>query len=115
MNDLDLRQLYTEVKSPWKKIPLTVKAGRQVLEYGDARFIGPGDWRDVSRVFDVVKVVYQPKKWLQADTFFSRVVQVSKEKADSSSHSDNFYGIYTSLKPLREQVFDTLETFLRSS
>ena len=104
---MDLRQLYGELKSPWKKVPLTLKAGRQELSYGDQRFVGPFGWSNVGRVFDAAKVIYDPVPWLQADAWFSQVTRVRRNRADSGAHEDNLYGVYTSLRPLLDHVFDT--------
>ena len=107
VNQLDLHQLYVELKSPIWQIPLTVKVGRQELSYGDQRFVGAFDWSNVARVFDAVKLVYQPKDWFQADLWFSQVVLINRNQPDSADHSDNFYGLYTTLKPVTDHVFDS--------
>jgi hypothetical protein len=107
VNELDLRQLFLELKSPWKEAPLLLKVGRQVLSYGDERLVGGFDWSNVARVFDAVKAVYTPHPWFQLDVFASRAVRVEKDRFDSTPHSDNFYGIYASVKPFYDHVLDT--------
>lgn len=107
VNELDLRQLFAEVKSPLKAAPVTVKVGRQELAYGEERFVGAFNWSNVGRVFDAVKVIYLPKEWFQLDVFASRVIRVKKDKADTTPASDNFYGIYSMLKPVKDHVLDT--------
>lgn len=107
VNHLDLRQLYASIKSPLENVPLEVKAGRQVLSYGDQRFVGGFDWSNVARVFDAVKLVYQPRKNLQFDFFISHPLRVDKEKADPTVRHDHFYGLYSSLKPFKDHVLDT--------
>ncbi len=107
VNELDLRQLFLELKSPWHAAPLTLKVGRQILAYGDERFVGGFDWSNVSRVFDAVKLVYTPHAWVQLDVFASRVVRVDKKKADATPHNDNFYGIYAAVKPFLDHTLDT--------
>ncbi len=106
VNRFDLRQLFTELKSPWDGIPVSVKVGRQELSYGDQRFVGAFNWSNVARVFDAVKAIYTPKKWLKADVWLSQVVSVKRLQADSAAHEDNFYGAYTTLGPFREHVLD---------
>ena len=103
---VDLRQLYLEAKSPFKKIPLLVIAGRQPLAYGDQRFVGYSMWSNVSNLFDAAKIVYAPTPWFQADLWFSQPVMVRRWRANSGKHNDNFYGIYTTVKPFLDQVFD---------
>ncbi len=112
VNELDLRQLYLELKSPWQKLPVTAKAGRQELLYGDQRFIGPLDWTNTARVFDALKVILTPNPQISLDLFISRVVRVEKKKWDTTPHSDNFSGIYLSTKPFRKQMDQVLDTFL---
>lgn len=107
VNRLDLRQLYIELESPWKKMPLSIKVGRQELSYGEERFVGAFGWSNVSRVFDAVKVIYKPWDWIQLDTWFSQVVRPNRNQPDSAAHDDNFYGIYSSLKPFKDHALDT--------
>lgn len=114
VNELDLRQLFAELKSPWKELPLTAKVGRQVLSYGDERLVGGFDWSNVARVFDAVKLVYNPHPRFQMDLFAARAVRVEKGQWDKTPHSDNFYGIYTSFKPLFDHVLDTF-LFIRNN
>lgn len=105
VNELDLRQAFVEFKSPWKKVPLTAKVGRQVLSYGDERFVGGLEWTNTARVFDAVKLVYVPSPQLQLDAFISNVVKIEKEKWDQATNSDDFYGFYLSTKPLDAFLF----------
>lgn len=107
VNRLDLHQLYGEVKSPWEEIPVSVRAGRQKLSYGDQRFVGAFEWSNVARVFDAVKMMYTPFSWFKADAWFSQVVLVNRTRADSADHSDNFYGLYTTLGPYVDHLLDT--------
>ncbi len=106
-NEFDLRQLFVEIPNPSKKIPVSIKAGRQELAYGEERFVGAFNWSNVSRVFDAVKIVYTPSPWFQLDTFFSEVVAVRKDRPDATAHHDHFYGIYSTLKPFKEHTLDT--------
>lgn len=106
-DQFDLRQLFGEMDSPFEKIPATVKVGRQELIYGDGRFIGSPDWSNVGRVFDAVKAVYHPRDWFQFDTFFAQVVSVRKDTPDTAAHHDNLDGMYSTLKPFKDQVLDT--------
>ncbi len=112
VNWIDLRQLFLEVKSPWHLAPVTVKVGRQVLTYGDERFVGPLDWTNTARVFDALKVIFNPNPQVQLDVFASRVVKVEKERWDQAQNGDNFYGIYLSTKPFRRHMDQILDTFL---
>ena len=110
-NWVDLRQLYVELKSPWKNVPLSAKIGRQVLAYGDERFVGGLEWTNTARVFDAVKLSY-PRPQAQLDVFASNVVKIEKEKWDQAVNSDDFYGIYLSAKPFKTQMDQMIDTFL---
>ncbi len=114
VNRLDLHQLYAEFTSPVPEVPVTVKAGRQKLAYGDERFVGSFEWSNVARVFDAVKVVWKPKDWFQFDAWFSQVVTVNRSQPDSANHDDNFYGLYATLKPVKDHALDTF-LFIRRS
>ncbi len=112
VNELDLRQAFVELKSPSKKAPLTAKVGRQVLSYGDERFVGGLEWTNTARVFDGLKLVYNPHPQLQLDAFASRVVRVDRGQFDPTPHNDNFYGMYLSTKPFHTSMDQVLDTFL---
>lgn len=114
VNQIDLRQLFLEIKNPLFEIPLTLKAGRQELAYGDERFVGALNWTNTARVFDAVKAVYNPWEWLQIDTFFSQVVRTEIKRADKTVHDDNFYGIYAAYKKIKDHTLDTF-LFVRNN
>ncbi len=112
VNEVDLRQLFVELKSPWKKAPVTAKVGRQVLSYGDERFVGGLEWTNTARVFDAIKLVYTPNPQIQLDAFASNVVKIEKEKWDQATNSDDFYGLYLSTKPFKKSMDQVLDSFL---
>lgn len=112
VNEVDLRQLYVEVKSPFKKLPMTAKVGRQVLSYGDERYVGGLEWTNTARVFDALKLVINPNPQFILDVFASNVVKIEKEKWDQGTKSDDFYGIYLSTKPWKKSMDHVLDTFL---
>jgi hypothetical protein len=95
-DSFDLRQAYVELAvNEWG-----LKLGRQVLQYGDDRLIGPGDWGNLGNVFDAVKLTYKGQGW-SIDAFAStRVTQARGH----FNQSDLFNGNETH----REQVFSGL-------
>ena len=95
----DLRQGYIEIGNP-KEFPLTLKAGRQILSYGDERVIGAFDWNNIGRTFDAVKLRWEEKTWW-LDTFASTVVVPERR---SYNQSDFFNGNETE----RKQIFSGL-------
>jgi hypothetical protein len=93
----DLRQGYIEIGDPKK---LSLKVGRQVLQYGDERLIGPLEWANQSRTFDAIKFHYATDTWW-VDAFTSSVVKFEDEKFNKSDWLDSdstrdqiFSGIY---------------------
>lgn len=106
-NRFDLHQLYAEVPSPWDAVPVSVTVGRQTLSYGDERFVSAYNLSSVARAFDAVKTVYTPVEWFRADAWFSQVVKIDRGQPDAADHSDNFYGLYTTLGPWRKQLLDS--------
>ena len=98
-DSFDLRQGYLEIGNA-KEFPLTLKAGRQTLIYGDERLIGASDWSNLGRAFDAVKLRWEEKDW-SLDAFASSVVVFER---GSYNQSDFFNGNETA----REQVFSGL-------
>lgn len=85
-NTFDLRQAYVEI-GDIEKFPLTVKAGRQTMEYGDERLIGRSTWNNFGRTFDAVKVSYVQPTW-RLDAFASSVVVIRRGEFDKSDLFD---------------------------
>jgi len=72
-------------------------AGRQVLTFGDERVIGPSDWLNVGRTFDVARIdLHHPG--YQVTIFGSSVVPGSNTFLHEAIPGNNFYGIYTSFQ-----------------
>jgi hypothetical protein len=71
----DLRQAWVEFGDV-KDHPLTLKLGRQTLQYGDERLIGASEWNNLSRTFDAAKLRWEEKNW-SLDLFAASEVDVS--------------------------------------
>jgi Alginate export len=72
-------------------------AGRQVLAFGDERVIGPSDWLNVGRTFDVARVdLHHPG--YEVAIFGSSVVPGSNTFLHRSLPGNNLYGVYGRLK-----------------
>lgn len=98
-DSFDLRQAYIEIGDA-KEFPLTLKAGRQTLVYGDERLIGAFDWNNIGRTFDAVKLRWEEKTWA-LDAFTSSVVVPER---GSYNQSDLFNGNEND----RHQIFSGL-------
>lgn len=92
-NPFDLRQAYVEI-GDGKSFPLSLKAGRQVLLYGDQRLVGPLEWSSLSRTFDAVKLRWHGTDGLWVDAFVSSVVVPDRNAFDQSDRDSMFSGIY---------------------
>jgi Alginate export len=97
-NRWDIRQAFGELgsdKDGW----FDVIAGRQMLSFGDERVIGPSDWLNQGRTFDVARVdVHHPG--FRTTIFASSVVVVRDGVIDHHLEGNNLYGIYNSFDRL---------------
>src|SRR6202140_5157141 len=70
-------------------------AGREVLLFGDERVIGPSNWLNVGRTFDVARVnIHHPG--YEVSVFGSSVVPGSNTFLHRAIPGNNFYGVYGS-------------------
>lgn len=106
---IDLHQAFVTVGNH-KEFPLSLKAGRQELSYGDERLVGAFAWNNIGRVFDAAKLRWQ-NEWFGADFFASRPVIPEDERFNVSNDYDWFSGMYatTALVPK-----NTLEVYFFS-
>jgi hypothetical protein len=93
-----LRQAWVKVGDA-KEFPLTLKAGRQELIYGDQRLVGTADWLNIGRTFDAAKLRYESQHfWV--DAFVSQPVIPDRYEFDESDNHDIFSAIYASTRSL---------------
>ncbi len=113
-----LRQGYVEVGDV-KRFPLTLRAGRQILSYGDERLIGAFDWNNIGRTFDAVKLRWEEKKW-SLDAFVSSVVVPRRGEYNPSDfvnvteteRGQVFGGLYFTTTALPFQTTDLYALYL---
>ena len=82
----DLRQLYIQLGE--EKKGLSLKAGRQILTYGDERLIGPLEWNNFSRTWDAAKVRYAADKW-SLEAFSASLVTIKDSEFNKSDLFNN--------------------------
>jgi len=82
-----------------ESLPISIKAGRQELVYGDERLVGAFDWDNIGRVFDAAKLRYEQKSYW-VDAFVGRVVVPQDGHFDQANWNDFFSGVYGSTKSL---------------
>lgn len=106
---IDLRQGWLQVGAD---AGLSLRLGRQVLQYGDERLIGPLDWSNLSRTFDAAKLRYATDRW-SLDLFTASVVNVDADGfnksdwIDSEADRDQFFsGLYFSTTVVPAHTID---------
>lgn len=95
---VDLYQAYLRLGDP-KQFPVSLKLGRQELIYGDERLIGNGDWNNIPRSFDAVKLRYE-NDFFWADAFTALPVIPRDDRFNRANEHDLFSGVYASTKKL---------------
>ncbi len=94
-NRWDLHQLFFDVRILGPNVPLTLRVGRQELQYGNQRLVSPLDWANVRRRFDAVKLIWQKDTW-RFDAWYARPVVVERKGGDDCNEDVDFYGAYFS-------------------
>jgi hypothetical protein len=70
-------------------------AGRQVLRFGDERVIGPSEWLNVGRTFNVARVDLHHPGYM-VSVFASAVVPEDNSDLHNAIPGNNLYGVYGS-------------------
>ena len=94
-----LWQGYVEFGTPNNGGWANLKIGRQVLEFGDARVIGPSNWTNTARSFDAVLLDLHHAN-SKVSIFASSVVIQRTGVFNHHEQGNNLYGVYGSLKDL---------------
>ena len=90
----DLRQAYAEIGNT-QKGPITLRAGRQEMFFGEQRLIGHLTWVNGARSFDGVRATFRAKG-LKLDAFATSVVRIQDGEFDKSGNGNRFVGAYGS-------------------
>ena len=109
-NRYDLHQLFIDFRVLGEDVPLTVRVGRQELQYGKQRMISPLGWANTRRRFDAAKIFYEHETF-NLDVFYARPVPIDlseslNRKPDTYREEAHFYGLYWSYKAIPRHVFD---------
>jgi hypothetical protein len=89
---IDLHQAYVLIGNH-KEFPVSLKIGRQELNYGDQRLVGAFKWNNIMRTFDAVKLRYQ-NKYVGVDLFTGGVVYTRSDHLNRHEPNDHFSGAY---------------------
>ncbi len=101
-NPFDLRQGYVEIGGSGPD-SISLRAGRQVMQYGDQRLIGPLEWSTLSRTFDAARLRWTGKDGLWVDAFVSSVVVPDRNGFDESDWDSVFSGVYAHIPTMGVQ------------
>jgi len=101
---LNLHQAYFKVGNT-NEFPLTLKAGRQELIYGEERLIGVSDWNNIARSFDAAKLRWQAA-WGSVDAFTGLPVVPREDQFNLSNDQDWLSGIYATLTPVPKTILE---------
>jgi len=117
--NLDLHQGFVEVRNIFGE-PLSIKAGRMELSYGDQRLVSPLDWSNIGRTWDGAKIRYAPKDWW-VEGFWTVIKDplptapaplVGPAANVGGAHDQEFLGAYFSYIGIEAHEFDVY-CFLR--
>jgi hypothetical protein len=109
-NFVDLHEAYVNVDKLLGH-PISLRAGRQELVYGDQRQVGNGNWVNTARSFDALKFVYK-SDMANLDVFTSKVT----EGTGATNDDVDFHGAYLVLpklvpgNSLDVYAFDSVDT-----
>lgn len=93
-NTLDFHEAYLNVSNIFGA-PVSFRAGRQELSYGDERLIGSFGWSNQGRAFDAFKLMYSNDA-VSVDAFTATIT----ENGAVTNDDTYFNGVYATLKQL---------------
>jgi hypothetical protein len=96
-NRWDVQQLFFDLRICGADCPVTLRIGRQELQYGKQYFVSPLDWANTRRRFDAVKLFAHGEQW-DVDFFFAKPVVVQRKQRDRFNEDYDLYGVYTTYK-----------------
>jgi Alginate export len=102
---IDLHQAYFTIGNH-KEFPLSLKAGRQELSYGEERLVGAFAWNNIGRSFDAAKIRWQ-NPFFGVDFFSGYPVIPENGKFDvGNMPHDWFSGIYATSMKIPTTILD---------
>lgn len=117
--NFDLHQGFVEVRNLLGE-PLSIKAGRMELSYGDQRLVSPLDWSNIGRAWDGAKIRFAPQDWW-LEGFWTVIkdplppVPAPLISAPTSpiggAHDEEFLGTYFSYVGVPAHEFDVYAFF----
>ena len=93
----DLRQAWVQLSRGTEERRVRLRVGRQELAFGEERLVGAGNWGNVSRTFDAVRLGFRHGGY-SADVFAASVVAARDHAFDRHVDGDNLHGVYGSIR-----------------
>lgn len=109
----DVHQMFSDLRFLGENVPLTLRFGRQELNYGTHRLVAAGDWSNVRNSFDGVLLFYETEKW-RTDVFYTKPVEIRPQRPDISDETRDFYGVYNTYKFMKDHGIDLYFFALRN-
>ncbi|TWT40997.1 hypothetical protein RAS1_36880 [Phycisphaerae bacterium RAS1] len=109
-NRTDLKQLFGDFRLVSGAQPLTLRLGRQELTYGNRRILSSGNFSNLRRRFDAVKLMWRPAPW-DVDVFWGRPLDTSyalgRDKAhDRNDEDTDLFGVYSTFHGIPKHTLD---------
>ena len=93
----DLLNAFVDLNVPLSKLDLTLRIGRQELNFGKNRLVSPLPWANSYRRWDGSSLVGSYKGW-KAHAFATRFVPVRKYDFNEVDDGHDFFGVYLTYK-----------------
>ncbi|MEK7865860.1 MAG: alginate export family protein [Planctomycetota bacterium] len=105
LEGVDIKEAFIEYSKLFGE-PITLRAGRFEMEYGDQRFVSPLDWNNVGRSWDGVRVAYEPEGWML--NAFGTILHEGTPGAGFTTPDEDmwFNGFYASCRKVKDHEFD---------
>jgi alginate export protein len=97
-NPMDLRLGYLQLGKS-DQSPVSLRAGRQDLNFGEQRLLGNFNWINVGRSFDAVRMTLRHNRY-RLDAFASSVVIPTNTGFDRPQTGNNLHGLYGGIEKL---------------
>ncbi len=105
-NRSDLQNLFGDVRIlSTARGELWARLGRQELFYGSQRVLSPLDWGNTRRTFEGYKLFWRSDEW-DVDAFWVRPVLPDPHQFDSPDYDQEFMGLYSSCRRLKNKTLD---------
>lgn len=110
-NRWDFQQLFFDLRPLGEDVPLTVRVGRQDLNYGSERLISTLDWANTRRRFDAVKLFWHEGDW-QIDMFYAKPTAINlaenlNRRHDTYNEDFDLYGLWVTYTGIANHGIET--------